>query len=96
MRPLMECQCQQSNLLTQGGDDLFLEPVKVSKKKYTISISIVTKAISFEAAEDAISDLISEAISRFGDGYQPEVDIKDYYIEDADTDPWSRQSPNHS
>jgi hypothetical protein len=49
--------------------------------RFVIMIAIKVKAEDADIAEDAISDLLTEAIDKLGKQYQPDVKILDYCLE---------------
>lgn len=64
--------------------DLYVESRKRSFDKYTVTLVLTVKSNDIELAEDAVSDLIVEAVDKFGDNYEPDAKIMDFFIENIE------------
>ena len=57
---------------------------KPLRERYVVTVKIFARADDIDLAEDAISDLITEAMDKLSEGYKPDVEILDYYLDEIE------------
>jgi len=54
---------------------------KPIKEKFTVTATFIVKSDDISLAEDAVSDMITEAVASMAGEYEPETVIVDYYLD---------------
>jgi len=62
-------------------DEVEIATADREQDRFTITVIIKVKAEDADVAEDAISDLVAEAIDKLGKQYKPDVKILDYFLD---------------
>lgn len=57
---------------------------RTTHEKFRISIIVEVKAVDADIAEDAVSDMISEAMEKLGENYAPDAVVVDFYLDDIE------------
>lgn len=65
----------------EGWEEFEDDGYKSAKERYTITVSFTVRSTDLDLAEDAIGDMISEAIDTMADDYKPDVEILDYQLD---------------